>query len=559
MVNIVRRAVLLAMTVIITGGFFLAEGRMVLSPAAWAQGLPVDAMARVRGLVKAGELHNQRLALLVELGRALGRTNPERGAEVLEAVWGRLDLSGAAEAHLTGKRLEHAFLWARPEDKAAARMWAGRLDATARPIGLMAELAAAWLTLNPDRADEVIRSAVPLVRRNPRSMDLELRMLSGLAVAVDRPLAESLAAAIRQPEIRSWAYRSMGRHLSRHGESSAAASYFGLALQSAAQTVEPLQRVLATVETAEAWSELDSKQGELVFDEATHLVGRIEKSEYTAYALSRLGSAWGRINIRKAFELALSIPPEHGAERVRIYLDVAEATDDSEERRGLLEEAHREALHLAGNYERERTLGLLARWMAPLDMDRAQEFLLEMNPESGFFTAGVWQALACSAVSVDVPRAVDLAEHINDKFVKVTTLAFLAEKVYAIDEAEGLRILEAGQRSAETLQQAGPQAALAVAWATYSGEKACQSAALVIGYEDRARAYARVAGRLKALGHEAEAARAWESALATALDRGLGDDLLRARTLKAIADLWAPWAPDQAEIVYETACRITAG
>ena len=557
LVNFVGRAVLQAVTVMVAAGFLLAAGPVNGSPRAWAGQLPDDLMVQVRRRVVAGELLNQRLALLVELARALARTNPDRGAEVLEAVWGQLGSRDVAEAQLTGKRLEQEVLWAGAEDKAAAKVLARRLDATARPVRLWMDLASAWLPLNPDRAEETIRQAVPLVRRNPQSMDFELRMLAGLAVAVNRPLAESLATAIRAPEVRSWAYLSMGRRLGS-SKDPAAATYYGLALQAAAQTRDPLQRVLATVHVAEAWSLLDAQKGELVFDEAAHLVGRIENREYAAYALSCLGSAWGKLNTRKAYELAWSIPSEHAAERFRIYMDLAEAAENGPARQGLLEEAHREALHMPVDYEREKSLGRVACLMAPLALDRAQEILLELSPGIDFVRDEVWQALAWSAVP-DVPRSEDLAAHINDKFVKVSTLAFLAEKVYAIGEAEGLRILESGQRSAEGLTQSGPWAALALAWANYSGRKACQAAALVSGFTDRALAYARVAGRLKALGREVEAAEAWESALAAALDKDQPNTLLRARTLKEIADLWAPWAPDEAEVVYETACRITAG
>ena len=555
MVNIVRRVVLFFMAAMVAGWLFPDTGSTVVL----ADGPPDDLMARVSRLVVAGELHAERLTLLVELGRALGPTNPRRAVEVLEAVQRQLDLAGAADAQLTGKRLEHAFLWGGAEDKGQARIWTARLDAIARPVSLLVDLAEAWLPLDRARAEEVIRQAIPLVRRNPRSMDFELRMLSGLAVAVNGSLAESLVTAIGRPEIRSWAYRNMGQRLCSQGKTLAAAAYYGLALQSAARVGDPLQRVLTMVHVAEAWSGPDPKQGELVFDEAARLVSRIEKPEVAAYALSRLGAAWGRTNARKAMELASSIPPEYHEDRLRIYMEVAEAAKGGHEERGLLEEAHGEASHLALNHERERALGRLVQWMAPLDLDRAQEILLELGPGSDFVRDDALQVLALSAAAADVPRAVDLASQISDKFVKVTTLAFLAEKVYAIDETEGGRLLEAGQVEADALQKPGPQEALALAWTKYSGEKACLVAALVNGFANRARAYAKVAGRLKALGREAEAKRAWGLAMANA-EKGDGrDELSQARTLKEIADLWAPWAPDQAEVVYEKVCRMTAG
>ncbi len=164
----------------------------------------------------AGERALARAAMMARAGAAWAVVDRGAGERALdaalaasrdarmnaEAQWGEAQAAQERTVSLKADA-ERALLVAKSLDGARGRVWADR------------QAAAEWMMIDPQRAGQMLAQARSQALRNDvtRYRDLDLRAIAAVWAGLDRPQALETLAAIGDPEIRSWGYRTLAQQL----------------------------------------------------------------------------------------------------------------------------------------------------------------------------------------------------------------------------------------------------------------------------------------------------------------------------------------------------------
>lgn len=548
-----------ALAVMVLGGCEFIEflGKAGVSRSPQGQIIPVPSLFRESILSLERRIENA--GFLIELAETLSRVDRRKAEEIRRHTLG-LILSLDSEAH----RAVCAGLYfqagaVRTPRNRDIHHWLDRAEATDRPTWLILALAESWARDDPRRAEELINRAVGWARRKdqPDGPALELRLAAVTAVSVNRRLAESLAELIGQADIRAWAWRSLAERLLT-SDPQAAELYLGRALPEALRIVDPRHRSLELTRLGSTWSKINPAAAVQTWAEAVKAAGQIKIAPDAVEAINAAAMVWGRLDDKKAFELALLIPPDRPEAKAALFLDLARTSGAEDRRRLFLQVAYNEIGRLQDRRVREKALAALTISWADLDPGRTLVVLQEPDLAGQPLRDSVLAAVARVLLEKDPARAMALADQIVDSGQKKRTLAALAKLAFSggRTQAGHLAAQAAGQPGAWSDEALGE---MAKAWAAGGDFQGVLTANRIKDSGDRARILARVARDLWLKGHPDKGALAFEEAWQLARTLGPGPDLARARCLHDIARIWLEVSPNRAGLIMDTAYHLVAG
>jgi hypothetical protein len=194
--------------------------------------------------------------------------------------------------------------------------------------------------------------------------------------------------------------------------------------------------------------------------------------------------------------------------------------------------------------------------MATLDHPRALTLAQEI--EDPYLQAEALRVLAVAAAGDSADDALSLAEAIQPRFVRVQALIAVGEEVAAVDEEQAVSIFEQALSEAGELKDTYALRLLASAWAPLDAEKALEIAYRVEDDTDRVYALTDVALAMLATNPEKSHV-VFETAQATARAIKSDDDPFAAAVvLKDLAGAWLSVDKAEAGRLYAAAFAAAA-
>jgi hypothetical protein len=353
----------------------------------------------------------------------VGAARAENGEDALEA----LDeaLAGAREA-----QMNTAALWggaqAAQEVNAGshaglekANLAASQLDAARSRAWGLRMIAAEWVHVDPERAQEILEEARQVAHSAPGLYrDLDLRAIAVTYAAIDLDRGLEIAAEVKDAGLRSWAYREIGAMAVAPNQSSA---MYAAAVEAARLVDDPIQRARLLAETAR-----HSGQAAL-FQEALAALDGIEGAS-RAYALADLAARSGELTI------ADLISNEYPGAKAYAYY-----------RLGRHEQAWLAAGQIVDGYERAKAQAAIAAAWKNADA-------------AGTIAVSTWRDRALQAIAV-AARDPGLVNEIQSAYYRVQAYTRLGD-------------LPAAQTAALELKDAAPLVELGLALAAQNPEQA---------------------------------------------------------------------------------------
>ncbi|MFH1139382.1 MAG: hypothetical protein V1816_25140 [Pseudomonadota bacterium] len=502
----------------------------------------------------------ERAFFLCELAVDWGKVDKERAAAVLEQALATALLAEDEQARVQARKMETEAAFLNPVDRKRTLDNCGLILEKTRPVWVVLAAAEAWNEIDPRRAEDVVRQALRLARKNTDAgcWDLEARAIAAQWARGDLEVALGLAGKINAPSTRAWAFLSIAKQLAS-SDPGAANKVFGLAWQAASRVVDPLSRVISEAKIGSSWSRLSPGFGNLVLEEALKTTMTIEAPPALAAALCALGVEWARVDVDKIFSLTSLVPQEFSEARLDMLLSAAVEAPPGDGKKRLTLAARQRVEETRPGYVRDRALSKLAALMAEWAPGEALELADDISDVNEAARSEVLSAAVFGLAEKDYGRAFKIAAGIRDDPVKIKTFIFLAGLEPAVEGARGAQALEAIKQEIENTASAETKVAAALAWSNHSP---AQAWLLVDGLENpaaRASGYGRLAVRFWRQGAKRDAELAWRLAVETVGADNLESGLSRAGLLKEIAGSMALTGSDQANAVFEVSRRVATG
>ena len=500
------------------------------------------------------------VVFLSETAAEWAKLNPTKAKTVLEDAYKVATGLEESDAGKVGVSLRLASVWLSPELKAQARHWAGQVMDETRPVGPYLALADAWREVDPTRTAAMALQAARAARTRPdrAQRDMGLRAAAVMLADQDPGQAESLAMAIHTPLIRAWAFDSMARGKA-DADKTVAMAWFGQALDAGFLVSDPLEKLRVLSELAYEWRRLDEKFSQKLFRDGVRLADEFENPVDRAQAFSVLGMSWGRIDPRKAFELAQMIPVEYPEARLAVYLAAAGQASHDRDFEGLILAAHREATSIKSLFEREKALSRIACLLAENSLDAALEIYGELRPGNRWLRDEVAGAIVKAASGSNVDLAAELAGQVENPELNAELTAMLAAELALTDPERARSLLEKAVTAVQEKQVEiyAPDVIAVLAALDPAKAKTMVSDSWPIpGQVD---VWTKIARTYERRGQSVEADKYWSQAL-TLSDGSKNNDGLRAAELyRTIARAMTDVRPRKADKVYEIACQSVAG